>query len=834
MFSCSFVKRGGCRLTVSVLLLVGTAAVAAAQDDKGGEGKTATERGRKANELKKYAEVIPSSARTSQGVFAVHRVEDKVYYELPPHLYGKLMLWTTEVAKAPAGVAWGGSFLGSRVVYWQRRDNRVYLWLVTFDKRGDGKAVQQAVDSAMFGSIVKSFPVEAEGRDRAPVIDVSSLFTTDPPEFSARPLLGASANPDSSRSYVEEVKVFPTNIETRSLVTFRQDSRSGPAAAAPAGPGSPRSVSLLLHYSMALLPEKPMRGRHFDGRVGYFVQPFEDYTSPKNWVVNSQYIARYRLEKKNPKAEVSEPVKPITFYVSREVPEKWRSYVRKGVEDWQPAFEKAGFKNAIVCRDAPSALDDPSWDPEDARYSVIRWVAVPVQNAMGPHVHDPRSGEIVSAHIIMWHDVLKLIQQWYFVQCGATDPQAQKLPLPDELTGKLLRYVVTHEVGHTLGLRHNHRASSAYTIAQLRDPKFTEQHGTTASIMSYGRFNYVAQPQDKVQALVPRLGPYDFFAIEWGYKPIDGADSPDAERTQLDQWAARQLKEPWLRFGGEDGPAIVDPTVKTENIGDDPLEATALGLKNLDRATDLLVAATTRPGEDETLLKETYQAILLHRANWLRAVAALVGGVIENRTMGRGESFQRVSKEKQRKAVQFLTENGFCPPPKLLQRAIVNRFKYFGVADEVMNQQRALLESLLSGRRFNQLMDEEVLGEQAYSALDFLADVQDGVFSELKAKSPQIDICRRHLQRTYLDYLKKELDHKDSVAARPAGPRDSESARVFSATTHETDFRAVARAALTALAEHLQAAIPQAHDAMTKAHLQECRHEVERILNPKS
>jgi hypothetical protein len=812
-----------------------------ADDAKAPAAAPAKGKPKKAGELKKYAEVIPpDKARTSQGVFTVHRVDDKVYYEIPPDAYGKLMLWSTEVAKAPAGVAWGGSSLGHHTVRWERRGNKVYLWEVSFDKLGDGKAIQRAVDSATMGSIVMAFDVEAEGRDRAAVIDATPLLTGDVPEFAARRLAGGGANVDSSRSYVEEVKAFPTNLEIRSLLTFRAGQGGGgnlrgiPAGGAGGPPG--HGVSILVHYSMTLLPEKPMRGRYFDPRVGYFVQPFEDYTSKKNWVVNSRYISRFRLEKKDPKADVSEPVKPIVFYVSREVPEKWREYVKKGVEDWQPAFEKAGFKKAIICKDAPSVEEDPSWDPEDARYSVIRWVAVPVQNAMGPHVHDPRSGEIVSAHIIMWHDVLKLVQEWYFVQCGAIDPQARQLPLPDELTGKLLREVVTHEVGHTLGLRHNHKASSSYTVAQLRDPKFAEEHGTTASIMSYGRFNYVAQPEDKVKWLIPKIGPYDNFAICWGYKPIAGADSSEAERAELDKWAARQMDEPWLRFGGEDGPAQVDPTVKTENIGADSLEATALGLKNLDRVTDLLLPATTRLGDDDALLKETYQSILRHRANWFRAVAATVGGVVETRALGgRGtDCFTQVPKERQQAAVRFLMDNAFCTPKKLLQPALVNRFKYFGVADDVMGQQKALLDSLLSGRRFHQMMDAETLApDKAYSAMEFLGDVQDGVWSELKASQPVVGVCRRHLQRAYLDHLKSELNAKDAPTGRVIFPGGDDSG-IFTASNRDTDFRAVARAALHDLAERLDKAIPQVKDSMTRVHLQDCRREVELILNPKN
>ncbi|HVK17522.1 MAG TPA: zinc-dependent metalloprotease [Fimbriiglobus sp.] len=799
----------------------------------GEKGKAAP----KKDSLKKYDDVITKDAKTQPGVFAVHKIDEKVYFEIPADRLGKLMMFRAEVAKGPSGTSHNGMALGTKFVRFERRDNKIQVFEAAFDKRSRADT-QAAVEASATEPIIASFNVEAEGKDRSAVITVTGLFMQDMLDVGAKRAGGFGGMIDSERSYLQEVKAFPTNIEARAMLTLRGGG-GGMSAVGPSGPimlgsGSSRTSTVLVHYSLFGLPDEPMMPRFFDPRVGYFTEGYADYSSPKTWVTEKELITRFRLEKKDTKADVSEPVKPITFYLSPEIPEKYREAMKKGVEDWKPAFEAAGFKNAIVCKDPPTRTEDPNWDPEDARHSVIRWVAEPVANAMGPHVHDPRSGEIISAHVIFWHDILKIVQLWYFVQCSAVDDRAQKLPLPDELTCELIRYVTAHEVGHTLGLRHNHRASQAYSVEQLRDPKFLDKHGSVASIMSYGRFNYVAQPEDKVDPknLIPKIAPYDVFAIEWGYKPIPTASSPEAEKPTLDEWAGKQVKEPFLRFGGEDGPSMVDPTVLTENIGNDPVKATAMGLKNMNRVLGYLLDATTVPGEDFEVLEEAYSAIMMHRRNWFNAVAKQVGGVKESRTLagpGRGQQFSRVPVEKQKEAVKFLVENCFTTPKNLLNPEVVNQFKFSGVASDVMGLQRSVLSGLLSASRLNRLLDAEVVDpEHAYPVSELVSAVQSGVWSELSADAPKTDPLRRNLQRAYVEILKKEFEAPAegglNIGRMPRGMI------LDFGPSRSAELRAVARISLRDLAKQIEAALPKTKDSATKAHLQDSLAEITDVL----
>jgi hypothetical protein len=675
----------------------------------------------------------------------------------------------------------------------------------------------------------KAEPKRAAPKEKWPVIDVTRLLLTTSSDLIDARNMGPMGfgGVDPTRSMVSSVKVFEGNVEARALLTFASLPMMNPQMGGAMPPAVPRnpSKSAVLHYSLSLLPEKPMQGRFFDERVGYFTEPYLEFGGERTGTRLREYITRFRLEKKDPTATLSEPVKPITFYIAQEVPEKWRKHLIAGVEDWNVAFEAAGFKNAIRARMAPTKAEDPNWDAEDARNSVIRWVALPINNAMGPHVHDPRSGEIISAHIIFWHELLGGLERAYFAQAGTTDKRVDKLPLSDEVMGELVRSVATHEVGHTLGLRHNHRASTAYSVTQLRDANFTRNNGTTASIMSYGRFNSVAQPGDGVQSFVPRIGPYDKFAIEWGYKPL-GKDSADAERAELDRMAARQINDPLLKFGGEDFAAFLDPEVLTENIGRERIEATRLSLASLERASARLIPATVRLGEDFEQLEGMYYQLVSQRARYVGSVVKLIGGVRETRYLGGrgGDTFARTTPAEQRAAIRFLLDEALATPKWLTDAAILNRISMVDVAAPVVNSQKRILADMLQPVRFRVMEDAESLQQgSGMTAMNYLTTVQKSVFREAAQPNPKADIYRRELQREYVEHLKVfsgEVQRFKSLGMMMSSLM----------TELVMDLGPAAIQAMKDLKRDLQVAEQRTKDVPTKLHFAQLVRELDKVL----
>jgi hypothetical protein len=836
-------KRALLKVLITGVLMTAANLVAVAQDPTP-EPPTGGQRpagpGGASQDPQPYDKVITKDAKSKKGIFTVHQVKDKYYYEVPKSEMGKEYLWVTQIAKTTVGVGYGGQSLGNRVVRWELgENNRVYLRNINYSVIADPKTpISEAVRASNNDTILMAFPVAAWGpNNESAVIDVSRLFTTDIQEFSARQRLSATAL-DATRSFIERISPYPQNIEAEATHTYTRIASpagaggGGPGGAPAAGGMNPGSATVQLHYSMVKLPEKPMMPRLFDERVGYFSRSMTDYGREDHKAVTRTFITRWRLEKKDPNAELSEPVKPIVYWIDAATPTKWIPYMKRGVEKWQKAFEAAGFKNAIIAKMAPTRQQDPDFSPEDARYSVIRWLPSTIENASGPHIHDPRTGEILESDIQFYHNVMNLTKAWYFVQVGHLDKRAQKIPFPDDLMGTLIEYVAAHEVGHTLGFQHNMKASSMYPAEKVRDREWIKKMGHTATMMDYSRFNYVAQPEDNIDVadLVPGIGPYDVWATMWGYKPIPNAKTPDEELSTLDGWARQQDTTPWLRFS-TDGSAGSDPGELTEAVGDaDAVRSSTNGLLNLKRIAKLLVPATTNEkGMPYDELTEMYPRMLGQWTLEMNHVAAIVGGFdSQQKHIGQnGVRFTLIPKARQVEAVKFLGENAFATPTWAIDKEILRRIEPIGALNRIRNSQTSVLNNLLSSARFARLVEQQALdGTAAYAPDEFLADVRSSVFSELSGPKVSVDAYRRNLHRSYLDIANTKLNA--APAALPQGLPASFAAMFVSSG----DERAYYRAELRALNASVTAAIPRAADRATRIHLEGVRDQIGKILNP--
>ncbi|MDR0509978.1 MAG: zinc-dependent metalloprotease [Rikenellaceae bacterium] len=777
-----FHKRFAAALFTLAVMLPTGAAAQEKQEKEEGEAKTDEKKEQVAarTALKPYKDVITDKAITQKGMFDVHCIDDRYYFELPNAMIGREVLLVVRTVRTGGGAGNGGESIAEVMLRWDMAANRKKIYLrkpyvyTVADRESD---IYKSFESSYVEPIFQAFDIRTFGSDSSAVIDATDMYGKDNFTFGLAAKekstfhLGAQ---EDDKSFIYYVKAFPCNIECRSQKTYKRTSGDRTANS------GADYVTFEINHSMQLLSEKPMTPRYGDDRVGFFTQSQTDYSYDYFRIKKTSYVRRWRLEPSDTAAfrrgEAVEPVKPIVFYIDPNTPKKLVPYFKEGIEAWQTAFEQAGFKNAILARDVPSKEEDPDFDAMDARYSMVNYLASETANAYGPHVADPRSGEILEAHVCIYHNLMRLVSNWYRIQTAGSNPQARTLVLSDEVMGELYRQVVTHEVGHSLGLAHNFASSSAIAVDSLRSPSFTDRYGASTSVMDYARYNYVAQPEDGVRRYISGVGPYDRYAIEWGYRPILDAASPKDELPELDKWVRAREGDPAYLYV-KHGLSQIDPRGQMEDLGDDAIKAVELGLRNLRYVMENFERWIVEPYETYAPVKEYYEEIIAQWKRYMGHVNCYIGGQYETyKHQGQdGPVYVPVERSRQKAALKFICENAFDFPDWLYREDLFRRFDPTGVYKrQVRLIPSAVLGETVSLSAIYRMMEASYRDSEAYSPAEFLSDVTSYLYRNAYRGRP-MSAVERSLQRSYVDRLKK-------MAPRELNERQAAGGNILNAT----------------------------------------------------
>ena len=764
-----------------------------------------------------YVDYVNKNTKTDKGLFSVHELNNKFYYEIPDTLLNKDLLLVTRLKDIPAGLGGGyvnaGTKINTQVVVWEKFKTKILLKVKSYAAIAkDSLPIYKSVKSNNLEPIIYAFDAKLKNPDStATLIEVTKFLSTDVKAISGLPTSLRKRYKvkrlDASRSFINSIKSYPKNIEVVQDFTFDAD--------APPSNKTTNTITIRVNQSMIMLPEQPMIPRLFDKRVGYFTVNTIDYNSEALKADAKSYIRRWRLEPKDLEAynrgELVEPLKPIVYYLDPATPKKLRKYIKQGVDDWQKVFETAGFKNAIMAKYPPTKKEDPEFSMEDIRYSSIRYVASTTRNAVGPSVSDPRSGEIIESDIIWYHNHLRSYRNRYLLETGAANPSARTLDTPEEEIGEMMRMVISHEIGHALGLPHNMAASYAYPVDSLRSGEFTQKNGIAATIMDYARYNYVAQPGDKNIRFIRQLGPYDHYSINWGYRVIPNIKKPSDETKTLDKWISDKGNDPVYKFGIQRRRGF-DPESQTEGIGNNQVKASTYGVNNLKIVAKNLKSWTSDQTNNYDDLSELHRELLGVFNRYSGHVTGIIGGVIENNKKPEQEGYiyTNSSKLAQKNAMKWLQNNVFNNVEWLIPNGIIKNINPSGHTESILKIQNRQLYSLLNTQRLKRMMDAEITEKDFYSTINMFKDLRNGIFSELE-KSKNVSIFRRNIQKSFIERL-SVLIHNDEIK--------------------NFDLFSVIRGELIALKKQLTNVNNKNINLITKYHYDDCLSRIQKILNP--